>query len=140
MEELLRGRFAGSGEERVDKREKCGEVRRGRSTEMKELEDEGRMEKKSGEEVEERSVQVKTVKEEEEGGRYWRCLEIMEDLLRGRCTRAGEMTEDGKERSREARGRRCTEVMEQEDEGRKEKNSGKGSEKRSGKEEEERKG
>lgn len=52
MEELLRGRFAGSGEERVDKREKCEEVRRGRS--MKELEDGGRMEKKSGEEVEER--------------------------------------------------------------------------------------
>lgn len=44
MEELLRGRFAGSGEERVDK------------TEMKELEDGGRMEKKSGKEVEERSV------------------------------------------------------------------------------------
>lgn len=39
MEELLRGRFAGSGKERVDKREKCGEVRKGRSTEIKELED-----------------------------------------------------------------------------------------------------
>lgn len=105
----------------------------GRSTEMKERENGRRMEKKSGKELEERSCQEKMMEEEEEGGRYRRCLERMKELLRGRCAGMGELREDRREKSMEARGRRSTEVKKREDGGRMEKNLGKGWKKGAGK-------
>lgn len=71
----------GEGVRRVDGSEEVGR----RSTEMKEREDGRRMEKKSGKELEERSCQEKMMEEEEEGGRYRRCLERMKELLRKVC-------------------------------------------------------